>query len=249
MVEVPSFWSEFSKGVQDSPLGAIYGPHGLFGPKKTAQYTGLLEGSHPIFGGGSQPQAPSNPNDPLSSIKYGTGKPPTLEDQIKSFASQFNLDPMQVYNDIRTQDNAGLKDQGSLATALHQYAQAKGLGSAGSSNSASVVDPIAIQQFFQKTISPYLDQVAGNEQTMVNQLQNQKPVAGLPAEYQAVIKQGQQNQATDAQLGLNATKSAAAMQPRIDQLMQMLGLVQQAKLKDVYAQAQGQGATTNPFTF
>jgi hypothetical protein len=204
--------------------------------------------SAPASPGGQQQsgQQPSGGSDPLAGIKYGAPKQ-TMEDQLSAFAKQYGLDPYRVYQDVKARDPAGLNDQTSLATALGQYAQAKGLGGAGRT-SASIIDPLAAQMFFQQTIQPYLNQVAGDEKQTASMLRNEKPVPGLPAEYAAVVKQGAQTQADDFDALMKATQTAAAVQPQVAQLNQMLGLQQKAALQDLYRMIQsGTSGTPNPF--
>jgi hypothetical protein len=168
----------------------------------------------------------SSPVDFIQSYMHASGAPS-------------GVSASQVYDYLAAKDPKSLKNADELQKALNQYSQYAGWGTpgaAGTQTSAGIIDPLAIQQFFQGTIAPYLNQVATGEQTTANQLRNQPMVPGIPAAYAATIKAGEQTQATDLDMLTQATQAAGAVAPQVSQLNQMLGLAQKASLQDYYKQ-------------
>jgi hypothetical protein len=182
-------------------------------------------GGGQVSGGGAPPWNAGAQTDYIQQYLNAVGAPP-----------QANAG--QIYKFITAQDPNALKSQNALQKYLQSYSDKAQWAVPGSTQTgqtaASIIDPLAVQQFFQGTIAPYLNQVATNEQTTANQLRNQPMVQGLPASYAAVVKQGEQNQATDMDMLMQATQAAGAVAPQVSMLNQMLGLAQKASLTDYY---------------
>lgn len=192
-----------------------------------------------------EPAAPSSKTSPIDYINQylsATGAPSSVTGQ-------------QVYSYLAARDPKSLSSADALQQALNQYSTYAGWGAPGSSsgtasNSASVIDPLAVQMFFQQTIAPYLNQVAGSEKATADELRSQPMVSGLPPAYAATVKQGEQTQAADMDMLQQATLAAGATQPQVALLNQMLGLAQKASLQDYYRQLAagigGAGAAAPP---
>jgi hypothetical protein len=246
-------FGDFMKGLEGSPLGLIYGPHGLFGPAKSANVTMMGKGGGQPSGDQPAPQAgqawgePAQPSTKTSPTDY-------IHQFMGAYGNTGQTSAQQVYSYLSAADPQALKDPKSLQQALTKYAQYAGWqvpGQQGAQSSASTIDPLAVQMFFQQTIAPYLNQVAGSEKATADTLRNQPMVKGLPASYAATIKQGQQTQAADMDMLQQATLAAGATQPQVTMLNQMLGLQQKASLQDYYrnlAAGTGGAAAAGPPT-
>lgn len=204
-----------------------------------------------LGGGGqkAQTQAPAQAGPPGSA--WGEPAQPSAKtsptDYIHQFMSAYGntgqTTPQQVYSYLAAADPQALKDPKGLQSSLTKYAQYAGWQPPGAQGpggqaggSAGVIDPMAVQMFFQSTIAPYLNQIAGNEKTTANELRNRPTLQGLPSSYAATVKQGETNQAQDMDMLMQATLAAGSTQPQVAMLNQMLGMQQKASLQDYYRQ-------------
>lgn len=160
------------------------------------------------------------------------------QDQISQFLSQYNTGGAstdQVYNFLKSQYGGNVQNQQKLTTALQNFASDAGWTplAAGNTNQ-NVIYPQAMQQFFQQTIAPYLQQLGQNSASLSQQINSQPVYGNLPPQYAAVVQQGRQNMAQDTQALSNATMAAGLEQPQIDAISTMLSNVQKAQLQDYY---------------
>ena len=236
-----SIWGDIWGWLNKPPPGAVHGKYGWPGKPTSGGGDPAQSAGPNVWGEPSQPDlSKTSPVSFIQQYMQGAGAPA-------------GVTANQVYSYLAAKDPQSLKDASSLQKALNQYSQYAGWGGPGatSTTSASIIDPMAAQMFWQKSIAPYLQQVAGNEQQTANQLRNQPMVAGIPASYAATIKQGEQTQANDMDMLLQATQAASAVEPQVAMLNQMLGLAQKASLQDYYRQIAagvggGAGTATAP---
>lgn len=204
-------------------------------------------GLHLFTGGGGGGGEAKPPGPPGSS--WGEPTPPKstspleyIQQYLAATGAPAAASAQSVYNYLAAKDPKALADVDHLQQALNQYSAYAGWGAPGAGSgttaatSSSIIDPLSAQMFFQSTIAPYLQQVTQQEQVTSDRLRNQPVVPGLPASYQAVVRQGEQTQANDMDLLMQATQAAAASAPQVAQLNQMLGLAQKSALQDYYRQ-------------
>jgi hypothetical protein len=239
-------WDQLGKNVEHWATDPVKVPYANAVPDLLGLGKSKSSPSSSSSGGGPGPNTFGEPATPAS-----TSPVDVIQQYMNAYGgtTATGQTPQQVYNYLAAADPQALKSSSDLQSALNKYSQYAGWTPAGSSggNAANAIDPLAVQMFFQNTIAPYLNQVAGSEAATSKQLANEPTVQGLPASYAAVVKQGEQTQSQDMDALQQATLAAGATQPQVTLLNQMLGLAQKASLQDYYRQLEsGIGGTATP---